>query len=259
MSTELQINNSVVWQLILIRLIIAVSMAALGSILAISFKKISHHALCVLISFAAGALLAVSLMDIVPETLELVGWFGGSLSLLSGYILFFFVTKFIFHICPACAATHTEINFKAITIAMVTALAIHSFMDGLAIYSGYMTKSFVGMLIFLAVAYHKLPEGMALTLVARGSGMNRLKAFATCVGLEFTTTLAGGLVGFFMMIPDSSKWIGFVLGHVGGGFIFLVVHALLSEVVKHHPRSTVFAALAGGTSIAVLGLLIGTH
>ncbi len=254
-----QINNLTVWQLILLRLIVAVSMAGLGSVLAISFKKISHHGLCVLISFAAGALLAVSLLDIVPETVKLVGWLGGGLSLLSGYVLFFFVTKFIFHICPACAATHTEINFKAITIAMVTALSIHSFMDGLAIYSGYLTKSLVGMLIFFAVAYHKLPEGMALTLVARGSGMSRFKSFAVCVGLESTTTLAGGLVGFFMMIPDSAKWVGYVLGHVGGGFIFLVIHALLSEVIKHHPRSTIFAALAGCASIVALGYLIGPH
>ncbi len=234
-------------------------MAGLGSFLAISFKKISHLGLCVLISFAAGALLAVSLLDIVPEALKLVGWPAGILSLLSGYALFFLVTKFIFHICPACAATHTEINFKAITIAMLVALSIHSFMDGLAIYSGYLTHSSIGILIFLAVAYHKLPEGMALTLVARGSGMKRLSAFAICVGLELATTLTGGMVGLVMMIPDSSKWIGYILGHVAGGFIFLVIHALLSEVIKHHPRSTILAAMAGGASIAVAGLLIGVH
>lgn len=253
------VNHTEVWQLLLIRLGLAVSMAGLGSFLAISFKKISHRRLCILISFAAGALLAVSLLDIVPETVKLVGWISGGLSLLSGYALFFFVTKFIFHICPACAATHTEVNFKAVTIAMLVALAIHSFMDGLAIYSGVLTESSIGLLIFLAVAYHKLPEGMALTLVARGSGMGRPKAFAICVGLEFVTTLTGGLAGLFMMIPGSSKWIGYVLGHVGGGFIFLVIHALLSEVIKHHPRSTILAALAGGASIAVLGLLIGSH
>ena len=253
------VGHSEVWQLILLRLGLAVFMAGLGSFLAISFKKISHLGLCVLISFAAGALLAVSVLDIVPEAVELVGWTGGALSLLSGYALFFFVTKFIFHICPACAATHTEINFKAITLAMLVALSIHSFMDGLAIYSGMLTKSFIGVLIFLAVAYHKLPEGMALTLVARGSGISPGKAFLIAVGLEFTTTLAGGLAGLFMMIPGSSHWVGYILGHVGGGFIFLVIHALLSEVIKHHPRPTILAALAGGASIAVTGFLITPH
>ncbi|OIO38351.1 MAG: hypothetical protein AUJ72_02690 [Candidatus Omnitrophica bacterium CG1_02_46_14] len=252
-------NGAVFWHFIFIRLVIAVSMAGLGSFVAISFKKISHLGLCILISFAAGALLAVSLLDIVPETVELVGWTGGTLSVLSGYLLFFFVTKYIFHICPACAATHTEINFKAITIAMVVALSIHSFMDGLAIYSGFLTQSSIGVLIFISVAYHKLPEGMALTLVARGSGLGRARAFTICVGLELCTTLAGGLIGFLVMIPGSAKWTGYVLGYVGGGFIFLVIHALLSEVVKHHPRSTILAALVGASSIAVLGLLIEAH
>ncbi|OIO39281.1 MAG: hypothetical protein AUJ71_01050 [Candidatus Omnitrophica bacterium CG1_02_49_16] len=253
------VNSVAVWQLVLIRLVVAISMAGLGSWVAVSFKKISHLGLCVLISFAAGALLAVSFLDILPETLQLIGWAGGVLSFLSGYALFFVVTKFIFHICPACAATHTEVKFKAITIAMVAALSIHSFMDGLAIYSGYLTQSFIGVPIFLAVAYHKLPEGMALTLAARGSGMGRVKAFGACIGFEFITTLAGGLVGFFVMIPGSSRWIGYVLGCVGGGFIYLVIHALLSEVIKHHPRSTIFAAAAGAASIAIVGLLIGVH
>lgn len=252
-------NHSEIWRLLLIRLGLAISMAGLGSLMAISFKKISHLWLCILISFAAGALLAVSLLDIAPETVKLIGWAGGGISILSGYLLFFFVTKFIFHICPACAATHTEVNFKAITIAMLVALSIHSFMDGLAIYSGYISHSAIGLLIFLAVAYHKLPEGMALTLVARGSGISRLKAFTICVGLEFVTTLTGGLAGLVMMIPDSSVWIGYILGHVGGGFIFLVIHALLSEVIKHHPKPTILAAIAGGLSIAAVSLLVGTN
>lgn len=243
-----------VWQLILWRIVLAVVAATLGALLAVSFKKISHWWLCILISFAAGALLAVALLEIFPETFELVGWKAGLLSIVSGYFLFFLITRFVFHICPACAATHTEVNFKAITITMVVALSIHSFMDGLAIYSGYVTESKIGILILLAVVYHKLPEGMALTLVARGSGMSRMKSFSISFFLEAATTLAGGVVGILFLVPTSIHWVGYVLGHVGGGFVFLVIHALLSEVIKHHPRSTVFAALLGGVTIAVAGL-----
>ncbi|MGH7198121.1 MAG: ZIP family metal transporter [Candidatus Omnitrophota bacterium] len=249
--------GSNVWPFIFLREFLAVSMAALGALAAVSLKKISHRSLCLLISFAAGALLAVALFEIIPETLEMVGHQAGILSILSGYLLFFLITKFVFHICPACAATHTEVNFRAITLAMVVALGVHSFMDGLAIYSGYFTMSQIGTMIFLAVAYHKFPEGMALTLVARGSGMGRKKAFLMSVALEATTTLTGGLVGLLTLAPDSFRWLGYVLGHVGGGFIFLVVHALFSEVIKHHPRSTILAALAGGASIWVVGFFVG--
>lgn len=224
-------------------------MATLGAFLSVSFKKVSHRWLCLLISFAAGGLLAVALLDIFPETFSIVGFVPGILSILSGYLLFWALTKFVFHVCPACSATHTEVNFKAMTVAMIVALAVHSFMDGLAIYSGSVMGSKIGLLILLAVAYHKLPEGMALALVARGSGIGRVKAFSIAFFLEAFTTLAGGLVGVFFLVPESSQWIGCILGHVGGGFVFLVLHALLSEVVKHHPRSTILAALTGAASI----------
>ncbi len=235
----------------------AILMAAMGALIAVSFKKISHWGLCLLISFAAGALLAVAVFDLLPEAFEIAGWLGGILSVASGYVLFALVTRFIFHICPACSATHTEVNFKAITIAMVTALSIHSFMDGLAIYSGYLATAQSGALILLAVAFHKLPEGLALTLVARESGLGRGQALLFCLGLESVTTLAGGLSGFFVLIHEADRWVGFVLGHVAGSFIFLVLHALLSEVFKHHPRSTVIAAGAGAASMMTAGFLIG--
>lgn len=247
------------WQFIMLRETLAIFMAVLGAFAAVSFKKVNHRWLCILISFAAGALLAVVLLDILPETVELIGRPAAGISVLSGYLLFYLVTRFVFHICPACAATHTEVNFKALTAAMLVALAIHSFMDGLAIYSGYQAVSKIGALIFLGVAYHKFPEGMALALVARGSGMARWKAFLICVLLESVTTIAGGAAGIIALAPGEFAWLGYVLGHVGGGFLFLVVHALFSEVVKHHPRSTVLAALVGAVSIWLAGFMGGVR
>ena len=245
------------WQWIGLRLALACLVASLGALAAVSFRKISHARLCLLISFAAGALLAVAVLDIWPETVELVGGFGAAVSFLTGYALFWGITKFIFHVCPACSATHTEINFKAITLSMVAALSVHSFMDGLAIYSSYLTGSKIGIFIFLAVAFHKFPEGLALTLVGIGSGMKRAKAFLLTFLLESLTTLAGGIAGILFLLPSASQWIGYVLGHVGGGFIFLVTHALLSEMIKHNPRNTILAALTGALAIGAVGAFLG--
>lgn len=246
-------------QLLVFRLAVAVGMAGLGAWIAAAAKKISHHGLCLLISFAAGALLAVAFFDIIPEAIHLSGFAPTIVSVLTGYLLFWGITRFVFHICPACAATHTEVNFKAISIAMVVALSIHSFMDGLAIYGGMQSGSKVGVLILLAVAYHKLPEGMALTLVAIGSGRSRMNAFLLCVLLEATTTIGGGLAGLVTTLPSHSNWVGLLLAHVGGGFVYLVGHALLSEVVKDHPKSTLLAAFAGGASMVLVGVLAGAH
>lgn len=247
-------------QLVALRLVIAVSAAALGSLVAVVSKKVSHLGLCVLISFAAGALLAVTFLQLVPETFEMAGPVKGTLSFLSGYLLFFLLTRFVFHVCPACSATHTEVKFRAITTAMIAALSVHSFMDGLAIYSGALSGASTGVLILAAVAFHKFPEGMALSLVALSSGMSRKTAFMVGFAVEAITTVTGGAAGLVLKFSEHASWVGLVLGHVGGGFLFIVIHALLSEVVKHHPRYTILAALLGAVSIAAAQFFLGpTH
>ena len=246
-------------QLVALRLVVAVCSASIGALVAVSSKKISHLGLCLLISFAAGALLAVTFFDILPETIHMVGMWKGLVSFASGYILFFLITKFVYHVCPACSATHTEVNFKALTVSMITALSIHSFMDGLAIYGGVLTGASTGLLIVLAVAFHKFPEGMALSLIARESGLSRTVSFFVSFAVEATTTFGGGAAGLLVKFSEHAGWIGYVLGHVGGGFLFIVMHALLSEVVKHHPRYTILSAVFGAATVCLAQVFLGAH
>ena len=246
-------------QLVALRLVVAVLSASLGALIAVSSKKISHLGLCMLISFAAGALLAVTLVDILPETFHMIGLVKGLVSFASGYLLFFLITRFVSHVCPACSATHTEIEFRALTVAMIVALSVHSFMDGLAIYGGVLSGGTFGILVVLAVAFHKFPEGMALSLIARESGLSRTVSFFVSFAVEATTTLGGGAAGLLLRFSEHADWVGSVLGHVGGGFLFIVLHALWSEVVKHHPRYTILSAVFGAAAVGLAQVFLGAH
>lgn len=248
-------NQAFLFKMIVARETVAVLAAILGATIVFLIKKISHFSLCLLISFAAGALLAVTIFDLIPETLNAVGWIGTALSFLSGYVLFFLLTKYVFHVCPACAASHTEANFRAITFSMILALGVHSLMDGLAVYGSVVNQSGMGVSLFAAVASHKIPEGMALVLVMRQSGWRRTTALGVCVGLELLTTLGGGFIGFYMTPLVQAFSMGYLFGHIGGGFIFLVIHALLSEAMKRHPRSTLAALLSGGAFVYLASLI----
>lgn len=239
-------------QIVFLRLAITVAVSGLGALIAILFKKINHLGFCVLISFAAGALLAVTFLDILPEAVEIAGVGKGILSFASGYLLFILLSRFVSHICPACSATHSEINFRALTMTMVVALSVHSLMDGLAVFGGSVGHQETGLALLLAVAFHKLPEGLALALVAMNSGMNRPAAFVLSLGLETATTLLGGMAGIWLGIDEHASWVGMVLGHAGGGFFFIAWHALLSEVIKHHPKHTLVAALLGASAIGAV-------
>src|SRR5437016_6108256 len=101
---------------------LAVCGGALGAFLARS-----HRRLCALISLGAGTLLGVTLFAIIPEGWEALTWWGLLIALGSGYALFAIITKYVFHVCPACAASHfdeaTRHRFSEIAAAMMIALA----------------------------------------------------------------------------------------------------------------------------------------
>lgn len=238
-----------------IRALASAFAAVAGALAAASLQKISHRGLCILISFSAGALLSVALFDLIPEAAEGAGWGWTVLSLVAGYFFFYLISRFVSHVCPACSATHAEAHFHAVTGPLVAALSVHSLIDGLALYGH--TTSRVDALVCLAILFHKFPEGLALTLVARGSGMSRPKAFGLAAFVEVVTTLIGAWAGSGLLRGLEPSVTALILGGVAGSFFFLVFHALLSEVFKHHPRSTILSALVGAGAIGLAGFWVG--
>src|SRR5438067_10542807 len=89
------------------QVIAAYVFAIAGGLISTSLR-LTHRPLCALISFAAGTLLGVTLFAILPESLNNSSWWAVALAAASGYALFFFVSKYIHHVCPACAASHSD-------------------------------------------------------------------------------------------------------------------------------------------------------
>src|SRR5437868_13732772 len=68
--------------------------------------QLTHKTLCALISFAAGTLLGVTSFAILPESFGASSWWAVLLALATGYALFFFISKHVHHVSPACASSH---------------------------------------------------------------------------------------------------------------------------------------------------------
>lgn len=239
---------------VVIRAVAAIFVAMIGAAIAVSAKKLTHRALCALISIAAGALLSVTILEIIPEAYELAGPLWLALGFISGYVLFFLISKYVHHICPACAATHTEERFIAVNLVMISAVALHSMMDGIGVAVSYTAGDEVAsLIILLAISFHKFPEGLALASVARGAGYSRGKAFLTALGVEMMT-LIGALITLGFLKDISLLWFGVILAHIGGGFVYLTVHAMIGEMVKHERRSILVYAVIGFVIILIVSL-----
>jgi zinc transporter ZupT len=236
---------------ILMRVVFAFGLAVAGGVLsaAVGF---SHRRLCALISLAAGTLLGVTIFSIVPEAIHVMGWWKMAVALVSGYAVFFLISKYVYHVCPACAASHFDEasthRFREIAVVLIIALAIHSTMDGVALAAGHEAGGELDSSMLAAVSIHKFPEGLALGALLLGAGYRRPAAVGWVAAVE-TTTLVGGVIGYLVLRGDLTAeklfWVGAVLAHVGGGFLFLAAHAVLGEMLKHG-KTIVFANFAAG-------------
>jgi zinc transporter ZupT len=242
------------------RVLPAFILAWLGG-LAGSMIGVSHQRLCRLISFAAGTLLGVTLFSIIPETFAAMSLWQFLVALASGYVMFQLISRYVFHVCPACAASHfdeaTTHRFSEIASAMVIALGLHSTMDGLALALGKETGLAEGVdaSMLLAICVHKVPEGLALCALLLASGLRRRVALGWVAAVE-STTLLGGAVGLWVVPHISGLWLDMLLAHVGGGFIFLASHAVFGELMKHS-RSLVLVTFSSGILlIAVLKVIL---
>ena len=226
----------------------AFASAGLGALLAISIG-VSHRQLCALISFAAGTLLAVTVFHIIPDAWNVLPASAIILSLGSGYLLFHLISRYVFHVCPACAASHfeeqTAAKFKGMVLLLAIALTVHSVMDGIAITMGGEFASHGSKPIFLTITFHKLPEGLALCALLLKAGYDRKNAFWRTLLFE-TSTLAGWVIGVFLLKGFAeNRWLDLMLIHIGGGFIYLALHATLNEMESHSPRFIFLFFLCG--------------
>src|SRR4051794_38375860 len=236
----------------------AYAFALAGGVVSTSLQ-LPHRQLCALISFAAGTLLGVTIFAILPETLRACPWWAAFLGLAIGYALFFFISKHVHHVCPACAASHFDTDatrhFSEIATALIVALAIHSTTDGLALGLQGETPATdaTKWSLFSALCIHKVPEGLALGGLLIGAGLQRTAAVGWVAAVE-ATTLLGGVIGYFFLTNISMLWLGLIMAHVGGGFIYLATHAVVGEMLKHGKKLVLTSFALGIALIAVLNI-----
>jgi zinc transporter ZupT len=245
--------------------VLAFALAVGGGALGASLGS-SHQRLCALISLGAGTLLGVTLFAILPESLAALRWWGVLMAMGSGYAVFFVISKYVYHVCPACAASHFDEaathHFSEIAAVMMLALAIHCTADGVALAAGHEAEAShspggraLDFSLIIAICVHKVPEGLALGALLLGAGFNRAQTLMRVAAVESTTVL-GAVLGWVSLHHISTFWLDATVAHVGGGFLFLAVHAVFGEIVKHHKALVLSNFALGFGAIAVVSLLL---
>ena len=143
-----------------------------------------------LFAYAAGFMLALAIAGVTPEALARDPVVGAPI-ILVGYLLVHLTQHTVtphFHF-----GEETHHVSHAASLSGIIGLLLHTFFDGVAIASGFLVSPRLGVLFFLAIFLHKLPEGVTVSslVLAAGETSRRAVWAAACLG---AATIAGVLL-----------------------------------------------------------------
>ena len=166
--------------------LIAATANVIGAAAVTSRARWSLSALEKMIALSAGFMISVAILDLVPESIVQHGAKAG-LIILAGYVLV--------HLTQHTLTPHfhfgEEVHHvtRAVSVSALVGLLLHTFVDGVAIISGFEVRTALGILVFVAILLHKLPEGLAISSIFLAAGATRGRALGAGAALGLATVI----------------------------------------------------------------------
>lgn len=220
--------------LIIIGYGLAAAAANLVGGLLVSSRKLGQAALRYLIALGAGFMLAAVFLKIIPETIE--QWSGSALVpmiwLLAGYLLIQFVEHTVAPHFHFGEETHEEAMLEHhAAMAGVSALMVHTFFDGVSIAVASLVSQQLGVLIFIAILLHKVPEGFTVASMMLAAGRSHRSATISALLVGLATLVGVALVVLFENTAVYSRPLSaHVLPLSAGVTLYVAASDLIPEV-----------------------------
>jgi zinc and cadmium transporter len=184
----------------------------------------SRRYLTYFLALGAGFMLAASLIDMLPESIRLAGD-PALFYVLVGYFLVHFFEHTVAPHFHFGEETHgAEMRLHRASFSALAGLGIHTFFDGVAIASGFLVSGWLGMVIFLAIVLHKLPEGFAISSLMLAGGQSRRSALLGAVLLGAATEAGVVLTGLLHGV------VSYTLPISAGVTLYVAASDLMPEV-----------------------------
>ena len=130
------------------------------------------------LSFASGVMVCVSVLDLMPESLNMLN---NNLNLFLGIILFliFLCIGVLTSMTIDKYLPETKENTKLYRVGIISMLAIilHNIPEGIATFMASSMDKTLGISLAIAIAMHNLPEGISIAVPIYYSTNKKSKAF----------------------------------------------------------------------------------
>jgi ZIP family zinc transporter len=234
----------------------------IGAVIGFVFKKISHTFSDIVLSFAAGVMLAAAVLGLVLPSVEYGGRFGLIITVAGifvGAVCLNLIDRLVPHLHKMAGVedeAHHNANLGKVLL-FVSAIAIHNLPEGIAAGVGFGAGDTSQALIIAGgIALQNIPEGMVIIgpMLAAGVSPKRTFVLAMMTGL---VEVVGTLIGYFA-VSVASAILPFALAFAGGTMLYVISDEMIPETHAHgHQRGATYALLVGFCLMLITDVLLG--
>ena len=233
-----------------------------GSLLGFAFKGISHKFSDLVLSFAAGVMLAAAVLGLILPSVEYGGKWGlitTVAGIFAGALCLNLVDKVVPHLHRLMGEeieAHHNANLSKVLL-FVSAIAIHNLPEGIAagvsFGSGDVSQA---ILIAGGIALQNIPEGMVIIGPMLAAGVKPGKTFV-CAAITGLVEVAGTLIGY-LAVHLASAILPFALAFAGGTMLYVISDEMIPETHAHGgERGATYTLLLGFCLMLVSDVLLG--
>ena len=222
-----------------------------GSLIGFVFKKISHKFSDIVLSFAAGVMLAAAVLGLIIPSVEYGGKYGILITIIGifvGAVCLNLIDKLVPHmhkIVGVDTEEHKNNSNLNKVLLFVTAIAIHNLPEGIAAGVGFGSGNDTeALLIAGGIALQNIPEGMVIIGPMLAAGVSPRRTFVCAMATGLVEVL-GTLLGYFA-VSLASFILPFALAFAGGTMLYVTSDEIIPETHSHgNERGATYALLVG--------------
>lgn len=228
--------------------LLAASVTALGIYTIRRFADWGHRYSIYFVCFAAGVLISVSFLHIIPKSFEMSAH--APAYLLAGFVLLHLFNRFI----TAFVCERTPDSRYGIGLVPMIGIGFHSFIDGFVYSITFTVSMFTGALAATGMVLHEFPEGIITYLLLLRGGFSEKASWILALLAASLTTPLGMLASYPFVSEIDRQVLGALLSLSAGALVYVGATHLLPQA-EHEHRIYSLWALAAGVLVAMIIVL----
>jgi len=230
---------------VLLASFLACAVTTIGIVVIGCYEKWGTDHTAYFMSFAAGVLISVSFIHIIPRSFTMNA--SAPLFLLAGFLTLHLFNRFLqAYVCQ-------EVGCENLTLGIIPMLGVglHSLLDGVIYSVTFNVSIFTGILAAIGMVLHEFPEGIVTFLLLERGGFNKkLSAWYAFLAAAISTPL-GTLISFPFIEKIERPTLGNLLAFSAGALVYVGASHLLPAVERENKKYTLLS-MAVGILVAIL-------